>query len=246
MAIKGKKSKSKPKGPVRAPRREVVELPTPFLQRRLVQLALSLILGLLIFWFGVWLTNGWRADGRKNDAKKAQAAKTAQGAKQRLAVQSWKGTVDAAIGDIGTAPTDAGNPTIFTDLSTASASLAEGTSPSGVTDTLRKAQSSAAAAEKALNAVDISSDRSHRCLQGSICTTSRRSSRSRPPTRRVTPASRSVRKRSRSKPPRPASSTMDGVSCRRRWPPSTSSRRLRRAWVRPAGLGRFPLDPRLS
>lgn len=155
MAIKGKKSKSKPKGPVRGPRREVVDLPTPFLQRRLVQLVLALIAGLLIFWFGVWFTNGLRAESKKKDADKAAAVKTAQAAKQRLAVQSWKGTVDAAIGHIGIAPTDVGNPTVFSELTTATASLAKGTSPSGVTDTLRQAQTNAKAAETALNAVDI-------------------------------------------------------------------------------------------
>ena len=155
MAIKGKKSRSKPKAPARAPRREVVELPTPFLQRRLVQLTLALIAGLLIFWFGVWFTNGLRAENRKKVADKATAVKTAQAAKQRLAVQSWKGTVDAAIGNIGSAPTGTGDPTVFSALTTASASLAKGAVPSGVSDTLRQAQANAKAAESALNAVDI-------------------------------------------------------------------------------------------
>jgi len=155
MAIKGKKSRSKPKGPVRGPRHEVVELPTPFLQRRLVQLALALIVGLLIFWFGIWLTNGLRAQSKKKDAQKAAAVKTAQAAKQRLAVQSWKGTVDAAIGLIGTAPTSAGDPTVFADLTAATASLAKGVAPPDVNSTLAQASTSAKAAEKALNAVDI-------------------------------------------------------------------------------------------
>jgi len=157
MAIKGKKSRSKPKAPVRGPRREVVELPTPFFQRRLVQLAFALVAGLLIFWVGVWFTNGLRAENKKKDATRAAAVKTAQAAKQRLAVQSWKGTVDAAIGGVGIVPTDIGNPAIFTDLTAATASLAKGTAPSRVGGTLRQAQKNAKAAEQALNAVDIPS-----------------------------------------------------------------------------------------
>ena len=155
MAIKGKKSRSKPKGPVRGPRREAVELPLPFLQRRPVQLVFALIAGLLIFWFGVWFTNGLRAESKKKDAQKAAAVKTAQAAKQRLAVQSWKGTVDVAIGSIGTAPTAAGNPTVFADLTAATASIAKGVAPPDVTGTLVQAHTNAKAAEKALNAVDI-------------------------------------------------------------------------------------------
>lgn len=155
MAIKGKKSKSKPKAPARAPRREVIELPTPFLQRRPVQLVFALIAGLLIFWFGVWITNGLRAENKKKDAAKAAAVKTGQLAKQRLAVQSWKGTVDTAIGSIGAAPTSAGDPTVFTDLTTATASLANGTTSSGVAGILRKAQTDAKTAENTLNGVDI-------------------------------------------------------------------------------------------
>jgi hypothetical protein len=155
MAIKGKKSKSKPKGPVRAPRREVVALPTPFLQRRPVQLVLAGILGLLIFWFGVWITNGLRAEDKKKAADRAQAVKTAQAAKQKLAVQSWKGTVDAAVGAIGAAPTGSGDPTIFTDLTAAAASLEKGVAPSGLTKTLAEAPANAKKAAKTLNAVDI-------------------------------------------------------------------------------------------
>ncbi len=155
MAIKGKKSKSKPKAPARAPRRDVVELPTPLLQRRFVQLIVVFALGLLVFWIGVWFTNGLRAEANKKKADKAAAVKTTQVAKQRLAVQSWKGTVDAAIGTVGTAPTTTGNPTVFADLSTVTASLATGTVPSGAADMLSKVRTNAKAFEKALNAVDI-------------------------------------------------------------------------------------------
>jgi hypothetical protein len=155
MAIKGKKSRSKPKAPARAPRREIVELPTPFFQRRIVQLVLALIAGLLIFWFGVWFTNGLRKESDKKKATAAQAVKAAQASKRRLAVQSWKGTVDTAIGSIGTAPTGPGNPTIFTDLTAATAALGKGTVPSKLSATLKAAPSDAKAAEKALNGVDI-------------------------------------------------------------------------------------------
>ncbi|MEA2520526.1 MAG: hypothetical protein QOI81_172 [Actinomycetota bacterium] len=155
MAIKGKKSRSKPKAPARAPRREIVELPTPFLQRRAVQLVLALIAGLLIFWFGVWLTNGLRVENNKKKATAAQAVKSVQASKRRLAVQSWKGTVDTAIGTIGTAPTGPGNPAVFADLSTATAALGKGTVPSGLSDTVKAAGTDAKAAEKALNGVDI-------------------------------------------------------------------------------------------
>ncbi|MEP7060744.1 MAG: hypothetical protein ABI828_08430 [Actinomycetota bacterium] len=155
MAIKGKKSKSRPKAPARAPRREVVTPPTPFLQRRLVQLTLALITGLLIFWFGVWLTNGLRVENGKKKATAAAAVKSAQAGKRKLAVQSWKGTVDAAIADVGTAPTGPGNPTVFADLSTATASLGDGTAAPNLSATVKKAQADAKAAEKALSGIDI-------------------------------------------------------------------------------------------
>ena len=60
MAIKGK-GRTKTRQPVRAPRRGPVPVPVPFARRRSVQVVSAFVTGLLVFWGGVWLTNGLRA-----------------------------------------------------------------------------------------------------------------------------------------------------------------------------------------
>ncbi len=156
MAIKGKsKPKSKPRSAPRAPRREVVEVPTPFFLRRWVQVTGALILGILLTMFVVWVGNGLHADSVKNQKKAAAAALTAKQAKQRVAVQTWKGTVDTAIAKIGTAPQGPGNPTVFTALTSAVQGLTQGNAPAGSGKTLKDAQTNAQAAHDALKAVDL-------------------------------------------------------------------------------------------
>ena len=60
MAIKGK-GRTRARQPVRAPRRGPVPVPVPFFRRRGVQVVGAFLAGLLVFWGGVWLTNGLRA-----------------------------------------------------------------------------------------------------------------------------------------------------------------------------------------
>jgi hypothetical protein len=94
MAIKGK-GRSKSKGVARPPRREPVPIPTPFPKRRWVQVSAAFLLGLGIFMFGVWLTNGVRTSRQEDRAAEQRAA-------QQEIVQSYQAEVEAQIGKVGT------------------------------------------------------------------------------------------------------------------------------------------------
>ena len=93
MAIKGK-GRSKSRGVARAPRRPPVAVPVPVLRRRWVQLTAVFLLGLGVFLFGVWLTNGLRTSAETDRAAEELTA-------QQLALQSWQGEVEAQIGKVG-------------------------------------------------------------------------------------------------------------------------------------------------
>ncbi len=93
MAIKGKK-RTKTRQPVRAPRRGPVPVPVPFAKRRGVQALAAFIAGLLVFWGGIWLTNGLREQDRTTRTE-------AQDLLRRRAASSWKTLVETEVGTIG-------------------------------------------------------------------------------------------------------------------------------------------------
>lgn len=93
MAIKGK-GRTKTKQPVRAPRRGPVPVPVPFAKRRGVQAVAMFLVGLLVFWGGIWLTNGLREQDRATRAD-------AEDLLQRRAGSSWKSFVETQVGTIG-------------------------------------------------------------------------------------------------------------------------------------------------
>jgi hypothetical protein len=93
VAIKGKK-RTKTRQPVRAPRRGPVPVPVPFAKRRGVQALAAFIAGLLVFWGGIWLTNGLREQDRTTRTE-------AQDLLRRRAASSWKTLVETEVGTIG-------------------------------------------------------------------------------------------------------------------------------------------------
>lgn len=70
-----------------------MEVPRPFFTRRWVQLVLVFLLGLGVFWTGVWATNGLR-DERDRQGQQEQAQE------RRQALQSWKAQVDSSLGAV--------------------------------------------------------------------------------------------------------------------------------------------------
>jgi hypothetical protein len=146
VAIKGK-GKTKGRQPVRAPRREPVEVKPPFFLRRRVQIAIAFVAGLLLFMFAVWVTNGLRQDRADKQAK-------AQASKQRQAALAWQSTVEGEIGKIGTINPGA-TPTILPDVATTIASLQKGKVPAGAAKTLKQTQDDAQGAIDAIKKVPL-------------------------------------------------------------------------------------------
>ena len=147
MAIKGKK-KSRPRPASRAPRREPVALPTPFLRRRWVQVAAAFLVGAFAVVGLVWVTNELRA----GDAE-AQAGVDA--AARRAAATEYQRAVQGAFGQVGVV--DPGiTPTIFVEMDAVLDAMAEGGDPPADAETtFERAASDASKARKELAAFDI-------------------------------------------------------------------------------------------
>jgi len=94
MAIKGK-GRTRTRQPIRAPRRGPVPVPLPFARRKGVQLTAAFVAGLLVFWGGIWLTNGLRAE-RANEEDRVAALR------RRQAGATWNDFVREQVGAIGT------------------------------------------------------------------------------------------------------------------------------------------------
>jgi hypothetical protein len=94
MAIKGK-GRTRTRQPIRAPRRGPVPVPVPFARRKGVQLTAAFVAGLMVFWGGIWLTNGLRAE-RASEEDRAAAIR------RRQAGAAWNDLVKEQIGTIGT------------------------------------------------------------------------------------------------------------------------------------------------
>jgi hypothetical protein len=118
VAIKGK-GKTRTRPPTRAPRRAPVEVPTPFLRRRWVQLVAAALVGAGIVWFLVWLTNGIRQSGVEEREAAAQV-------ERRRAAQGWKELVESEISKVGTLGAPGVPPTIATELGPALEALRRG------------------------------------------------------------------------------------------------------------------------
>jgi hypothetical protein len=93
MAIKGK-GRTRARQPVRAPRRGPVPVPVPFVRRRGVQVVAAFLVGALVFWGGVWLTNGLRAQDTSEQGREQELLQRRTGA-------AWEKLVATEVGTIG-------------------------------------------------------------------------------------------------------------------------------------------------
>jgi hypothetical protein len=138
MAIKGK-GRTRTKQPVRAPRRGPVPVPVPFVRRRGVQLVAAFLVGSLVFWGGVWLTNGLRAQDTSERDREQELLQRRTGA-------AWENLVATEVGAIG--QIQEGNPpAILPQVRAVITALAEKT-PNDAVSTLQTA------AEDAMKAID--------------------------------------------------------------------------------------------
>lgn len=145
MAIKGK-GKTRAKQPVRAPRRGPVPVPVPFVRRRGVQVVAAFLAGLLVFWGGIWLTNGLRAQDRSE-------TQTEQELLRRRAGAAWAELVEAQVSAIGTIQTGQ-PPAILPQVRATIGQLAK-EAPKGAESTLRDAAASAKTASEAIEAYEL-------------------------------------------------------------------------------------------
>jgi len=138
MAIKGK-GRARTKQPVRAPRRGPVPVPVPFVRRRGVQLVAAFLVGALVFWGGVWLTNGLRAQDTSERDREQELL-------QRRAGAAWENLVATEVGAIG--QIQEGNPpAILPQVRAVITAIAENT-PKDAVSTLQTA------AEDAMKAIE--------------------------------------------------------------------------------------------
>jgi hypothetical protein len=147
MAIKGK-GRTKTKQPVRAPRRGPVPVPLPFVRRRGVQALAAFLAGLLVFWGGVWLTNGLRAQDQSTHAEEQELLRRRAGA-------SWKSLIETEMGSIGTVQ-EGSPPVVLPDVRTTLTGLGD-RSPADAVATLQGAAADAAEVSDAIESYDLSS-----------------------------------------------------------------------------------------
>jgi hypothetical protein len=155
MAIKGK-GRTRTRQPVRAPRRGPVPVPVPFVRRRGVQVVAAFLVGALVFWGGVWLTNGLRAqDTSERDRE--------QELQQRRAGAAWENLVTSEVGAIG--QIQEGNPpVILPQIRAVTTGLAEKT-PRDAVSTLQTAADGASEAIDGIAGYQLSSSLSDKGFQ---------------------------------------------------------------------------------
>lgn len=148
MAIKGK-GKTKQRPVPRAPRREPVPVPTPFLRRRWVQVTAAFVLGVLATIVMVWVTNGLRAGDDEADA--------AGGARERAAAATrYQQAVRSAFGTVGVVEPGV-TPKVLVEMDAALDALAggKGEVPADAERIFEQAARDAARARKELAAFDV-------------------------------------------------------------------------------------------
>jgi hypothetical protein len=147
MAIKGK-GRTRARQPVRAPKRGPVPVPVPFFRRRGVQIVAAFLVGSLVFWGGVWLTNGLRAQNTSERNSEQELLQRRTGA-------AWEKLVATEVGTIGQIQ-EGQPPTILPQVRTTITGLAEKT-PQDAVSTLQKAAADAKKAIDAIQAYQLSS-----------------------------------------------------------------------------------------
>ena len=146
MAIKGK-GRTKTRQPVRAPRREPVPVPVPFAKRRGVQALAAFIAGLLVFWGGIWLTNGLREQDQTTESAQQELLRRRAGA-------AWKSFIETQAGTIGTVA-EGSPPVVLPQVSAVLTGLGERT-PEDAVSTLQGAAADAKEVSEAIASYDLS------------------------------------------------------------------------------------------
>ena len=141
MAIKGK-GRTKARQSVRAPKREPVPVPKPFARRKGVQLMAAFLAGLLLFWGGIWLTNGLRSQDRTSRNEEQELLR-------RRAGSGWQNVVATEVGAIG--QVQEGQPPVILPQVRAVITGLAGKTPTGAVNTLETA---ATDAKEALDVID--------------------------------------------------------------------------------------------
>jgi hypothetical protein len=146
MAIKGK-GRTRTRQPVRAPRRGSVPVPVPFARRRSVQVVSAFVVGLLVFWGGVWLTNGLRAQDTSERNREQELLR-------RRAGSAWENFVATELGKIGQVQ-EGQPPVILPQVRSTIAGLAEET-PRAAVRTLEAAARDAREVIDTINGYEMS------------------------------------------------------------------------------------------
>lgn len=146
MAIKGK-GRSKSRSVAKAPRRTPVAAPVPVAQRRWVQVTAAFIVGLGVFWLGIWLTNGLRDQD-------AQATQEQQREQQVTALRRWQAQVESGVGAIAPLQ-DPIAPELAVDAKSAAASISDGKEPTEEAEALTAEADELAKAADALEEFDL-------------------------------------------------------------------------------------------
>jgi hypothetical protein len=146
MAIKGK-GRTKARQPVRAPRRGPVPVPVPFARRRGVQMLAAFLVGLLVFWGAIWLTNGLRTQERA-------ATSARQELLQRRAGSAWRSFIETQVGTIGTLQ-EGSPPAVLPQVPAVLSGLGDGT-PKDAVSTLQGAAADAREVSGAIETYDLS------------------------------------------------------------------------------------------
>jgi hypothetical protein len=146
MAIKGK-GRTRTRQSVRAPRRGPVPVPVPFARRRSVQVIAAFVAGLLVFWGGIWLTNGLRAQDASERNREQELLRRRAGA-------AWQDVVATEVGAIGQIE-EGRPPVILPQVRPVITGLAERT-PEDAVSTLRAAAQDAQEAIEGIDAYELS------------------------------------------------------------------------------------------
>lgn len=152
MAIKGK-GKTRPRPVARAPRREPVPVKPPFFTRRLVQVAIAFVAGVLVMMFLVWITNGLREQRREERTREREAAALQR---TRTVVSDWQGVVETAVTGLGGEIAGPGiPPTLLPAASAAIDGAAAGNEVEGAGGTLDEAATSLSNAIGSIDGYDL-------------------------------------------------------------------------------------------
>jgi hypothetical protein len=146
MAIKGK-GRTRTRQPVRAPRRGPVPVPVPFARRRGVQVVAAFVAGLLVFWGGVWLTNGLRAQDTSERNRERELLRRRAGA-------AWEDLIATELGAIGQVQ-ESQPPVVLPQVRSVISALADDT-PKTAVRTLEGAANDAREVIDTIDAYDLS------------------------------------------------------------------------------------------